>query len=107
MAEHDTALCAEEALEWTYFGPGGLRREGCLLTSIRIDDANWLREKEAKISGETLSTGEFAFYADVGIRDGGTPVEAIIIASSSDDPFEKFAELRQQAQALLEQHNAS
>lgn len=57
------------------------RQEPLEITDIDETDELWFVENNAKISAETLLTGDHVVYADVGVKDvEGEPVEAIEFA---------------------------
>lgn len=86
----------------TFFVPPRGEKRKSVITHINEEDEQWFLEHNAELSGEQLSTGQYCFYADVGIVDDGTPVEAIEIVDPDSDPLECFAKLRKQAEKLLE-----
>lgn len=82
----------------------GERSSVANITFINQEDVDWFKEHNAKLTGETLSNGQYAFYADVGVLedDGETPMEAIVLANhGTADPYATFALLRKRSQELL------
>ena len=83
-----------------YLRPDG-RTHLASITKINPEDAKWFEEHNAKLSAEELTTGEFIFYADVGVMFQGEPVEVMISTGPPKDPYEEFARLRKLAEEQL------
>ena len=63
-----------------FFKPDG-RSELGNIANIYDEDVQWMTEHNAKLSMEELTTGQFACYLDVGLKDeDNEPLEAIEIS---------------------------
>ena len=60
------------------------------------DDAQFFKDMDAKLSTETLMTGVVVYYADLGFKEEGEPVEAMILVSPDLDSRDAFIFLHEE-----------